>query len=481
MMDEIVRREVAGILRDHGVTVGTAPLWHVAANDDGVCWSIAGPHDEQPVAALAAFRRAASAGPATAPADRPAMPLSREAIAAIAAKQMVRAILGPRQAQPPAGTVTFLNRRTLRTSTHNVTVHPYDVSARQRTQDEFLRDHAKLRDAPPLPRAELTRRWQRLADDRFGAFAGLDDTNPRQLPLKVTLARMSDPCGLLSAPPVVAGAGADRESARERAMIRALAAYASIVVDPRLLVDKHGAFLGPRDGDAARLLESVRDGRVDAFVRGFDLTDEREWLVPARRAFAVLRTPGAFRTPCGTSAALGWRQALTHGLLQHCVRLTVRGSSSQGRQHPTLAAEDFDHDPGVRYLATMGKAAGLRLTLRDITGPAGVPVVACTSTTGATVYGGGGELTEAVREALTAALLRYQWHVDPVLEAAIPAATSASWADPASTGGLSPDRLIQALTSLGYTPSVVALDHDHAVHEEFPAVLRVILERRPRA
>jgi hypothetical protein len=42
-------------------------------------------------------------------------------------------------------------------------------------------------------------------------------------------------------------------------------------------------------------------------------------------------------------------------------------------------------------------------------------------------------------------------------------------------GRLIPDRLVHALTSLGYTPSVFALDHDQAVHEAFPWVLRVIL------
>jgi YcaO cyclodehydratase, ATP-ad Mg2+-binding len=257
-----------------------------------------------------------------------------------------------------------------------------------------------------------------------------------------------------------------------------VAAYGSIVVDPRLLVDENGTYLGPREGDATRLLGSVRGGSVDAFVRATDLTDGRERLLPARQAFPVLRTPRPSRTPCGTSAALDWREALTHGLLQHCVRLTVSGSSYQARQPTALAAEDFDQDPAVRFLATMVKAAGIDLTLHDITGPAGVPVVACASTSGETVYGGGVHLVEAVREALTAALFRYQLRCDPVLKAAISTATSAIWTNPASSASLNPDRLVHALMGLGCTPSVFALDHDRAVHEAFPYVLRVIIEQR---
>jgi hypothetical protein len=447
-----------------------ALLCHVAADDSGVCWSFSDGHGQAPVPhPSAAFRRAASLAAATVPGDDFG---TRVSPITIAAQQIAHNMLGG--ARPHAGTVTFLDRRTLRTSTHNVTAHPYDVPAKQRAHDEFRRGRADLRNGRPLSRPELTRRWQRLSDERFGAFTGLEETRLRQLPLKATLARMSDPCGLLSGPPAVAGVGIDTESARERAILQALAAYGSIVVDPRLLVDAGGRFLGPPDGDASRLLESVRDGSVDAFVRAIDLTDGRDRLLPARQAFGVLRAPEL--APCGTSAAPGWQQALTNGLLQHCVRLTVCGPAFQARRHRALAAEDFDQDPGVRFLAAMVKAAGIGITLHDITGPAGVPVVACVPASGQTVYGGGAKLTEAVREALTAALFRYQLRCDPVLRATIgPNPASDIWTNPASSASLSPDRLVDALASVGYTPSVFALDHDGGVLEAFPYVLRVII------
>ena len=453
----------------------SSPLCHVAVNDDGVCWSFASPRRQtQAAVPLAAFRRAAALGAAVSPGCRGAQ-ISGKAVTTVAAQQIAHSILRASPARPPAGTVTFLDRRTLRTGTHNVTVHPYDVPAKQRIHDGFQRGRRELHDGVSLCRPALAERWQRLSDDRFGAFADLDDSKFHQLPLKVTLARMSDPSSLLSAPPVVIGAGIDRESARERAILQALAGYGSIVVDPRLLAGRNGAFLGPREANATRLLRAVRHGSVDAFVRATDLTDGRERLVPAQQAFPVLRTPIPGRTPCGTSAALDWRQALAHGLLQHCVRLTVSGSSVQARHPAVLAAEDFDRDPGVRFLAAMVKAAGIGLTLHDITGPAEVPVVACTSTLGVTLYGGGTHLAEAVREALTAVLFRYQQRCDPALNAARPAATSAIWTNPAGRVSLSPEQLVHALTALGYTPSVFALDHDRAVHETFPCILRVVL------
>jgi hypothetical protein len=456
--------------RDNGL------LCHVAANDDGVCWSIADSRAPTSVPLPpAALHRSASFGATTHP-DSATTKTPHKAMTTIAAQQIAHSVLRPNEARLPAGAVTFLDRRTLRTSTHAVTVHPYDVPAKQRTRDEFRRYQRELQNDPPLRTQDLAERWRRLSDERFGAFAELDDTRLRQLPLKVTAARMSDPCGLASAPHAVVGVGIDKESAQERAIVEALAAYGSIVVDPRLLVDKNGTFLGPREGDARQLLRPVRAGSVDAFVRAIDLTNQRERLLPAHHAFPVLRAPESFRTPCGTSAALEWRQALAHGLLQHCVRLTVAGSSRQPRQPAVLATEDFDDDSGVRFLTTMVKAAGLSLTLHDITGPAGIPVVACASAFGGPVYGGGASLVEAVREALTAALLYYQRRSDPVLKA-VTSSMPATWTNPASSASLNPGQLVAVLTGLGYTPSVFALDHDRVVHEAFPCVLRVMLER----
>ncbi|HET7015135.1 MAG TPA: hypothetical protein VFI65_14555 [Streptosporangiaceae bacterium] len=424
--------------------------------------------------------------------------------------------------------MTFLDRRTLRTSRHEVTVHPFDVPAVPRTQDELRHHLGRLLGHPPLAGKELADRWQRLSDDRFGAFAELDDTRVRQLPLKVTLARMSDPCGLLSAPATIAGAGADSHGARDRAIRTALATYAAAVIDPRLLVDGNDQVLGPAETDASRLLRSVRAGEVEAFVRAVDLSSGQDRLLPMRQAFPVLGTQGPFQAPCGASAASNWRRALTDGLLQHCARLTVLAnidSAVSGRQSAdrtalanidstvsgpqsadhtalanidsmvsgphsadrtvgdsplaagpsaTLAIDAFEHEPTVRFLAAMVKAAGLRLTLRDITGPAQVPVVAGTADSMAAVYGAGAGLADAVIQALTAALFRYQRQRDPVLRAAVPEAASPEiWTAPAGSDGLSPDRLVRNLAALGYSPCVFALDHDRAVYDTFPFLLQV--------
>ncbi len=183
--DEALSTGLAAVLEQCGLNVGmsaataggNALLCHVAANDDGLCWSFADVRSKTPAALpLAAFRRAASFGATRASWGGLSVQISPEALTAVAARQIARRILRPSGAQPPTGTVTFLDRRTLRTSTHYVTVHPYDAPADQRTQGEFWRDQRDPHNGPSLSQHELPSRWQRLSDQRFGAFAELDDT-----------------------------------------------------------------------------------------------------------------------------------------------------------------------------------------------------------------------------------------------------------------------------------------------------------------
>src|SRR5262249_5219926 len=159
--------------------------------------------------------------------------------------------------------------------------------------------------------------------------------------------------------------------------LRAVAAYGTFVVDPRRLVDENGTFLCETGTEAERVLASVRSGSIDSFVPAIDLSHGRELLLPAQRVFPMLRPSRAVHIPCGTSPALDWRGALVDGLLQHCVRLTIADLATSQCDIAPVRLEEYDWDPVVRFLAAMVRAAGMKLTLADVTGPLGTPVVAC--------------------------------------------------------------------------------------------------------
>jgi hypothetical protein len=239
-------------------------------------------------------------------------------------------------------------------------------------------------------------------------------------------------------------------------------------------------FLGASNADPAPMLAAVSAAPA-GFVPGIDLLSGRVRLVRAHRAFPVLRRspPRPYRVPCGTGAGLSWEAALTRALVQHCLRLTVAGRFRRSHLPVDLAVADFTQDRTVEYCRVMLDAAGLDVVLRDVTGPLGVPVVACTADTVGTVHGCGADRTQAVRDALLALLLRHQCGSDSRLASVI-----ARTPLPLQAGGapdappMSPDavRLTAALARMGHLPVVFALDHDPALRRVMPFALRVVLE-----
>lgn len=397
-----------------------------------------------------------------------------QTFAAILARQVVQDVVARGPGADSHDLVRIVDRRSLRTSRHRVLPHPFGRVARQRDEKSLHAQLAELAAQPSLTVEELEERFERLCDDRGGVVSGFDDLVASQLPLRVRAVRVSDPIGLLAGERLTAiGVGADAATSRSQARLRALEAYGSVMLDPRLLVDRDGAFISGPDGDAMRLLSAVRCGMVEAFVRGADLVRGATRLIPAPVAFPVLRVPrGAFLVPSGTAAGFGWDHALVEALRQECRRLTVEGPLRRRGAPRDLHPSRFGDDPATRFGLDMLRAAGLRPTLHDVSGPLAVPVVACRYGTARPAYGCGPDMTQAVREALTAALLDYQARADPGLAAMF---MSTAGLTPADAGSLTAARLAAALDDVGYPPTVIALDHDPVVYDQIPFVLRIVL------
>jgi hypothetical protein len=406
-----------------------------------------------------------------------------EVFIAILARQIAQNVFryGSEAAGSTSRYIKIVDRRTLSTSEHRVAYHPYDLPARQLDDEGFRACLADLRNGAELTREDLATRWSSVSDDRVGVVTCLHDEFSEQLPLRASAAGVSDPAGLLVPGGfTVAGVGTDSAAAYEQTRLLALAAYGSVMLDPRQLVDRHGSFLSAADAQALPLLRSVRRGAVEAFVRAADLTDGRTRLIPADQAFPVLRARsalGPYAIACGTAAARGWDRAVADALVQHCLRLTIRGSLKCSGSSSVLDPRDHDRDDEtIGFCLDMLRAAGIDAVLHDLTGRLAVPVVASTFGSGNTVYGCGADLRHAVREALIATLLRYQAHRNPGLAAA--------WATTRTAGLAAADlvsarrdaaRLADALDRVGRPPAVFVLDHDHAVHGAVPYIVRVVL------
>ncbi|WP_260636862.1 hypothetical protein [Streptomyces angustmyceticus] len=358
----------------------------------------------------------------------------------LAAFTALTGIAGAAEAADGARKVTRIDLETLRTSTHAFLPHPAAAPARPETREEFTRRVERLRATAPLDEDTFSRRAARCFDPYVGVLRGLDEGEFTQVPLHVTEAV---PRAAGAAP--VHGAGTGFAAARRDAALRGLASYAAHCPDDRRY--------GP-----------------GGTVWGWAPDERRAEAVAACRVFGTDHE-------AGVAARLGWDEAVADGLAQHCVRLAL-GDVARGRSRPRPVRLRPDAlAAGERRLLDLLVAARGSVEVADIGEALGVPVLAW--------WQGGRPAAvtcgkSAVAEGLRAVLLDRQ-----AVMTDEPAYAPARWARPGVpvAGGESaelpvpagPTRMVEALRSRGARPLVVPLDHDPAVHEVLPFVVRVVL------
>ncbi|MFC9228852.1 hypothetical protein ACFTZI_07760 [Streptomyces decoyicus] len=358
----------------------------------------------------------------------------------LAAFTALTGIAGATEAADGARKVTRIDLETLRTSTHAFLPHPAAAPARPETREEFTRRIERLGATEPLDEDTFSHRAARCFDPYVGVLRGLDEGEFTQVPLNVTEAV---PRAAGAAP--VHGAGTDFAAARRDAALRGLASYAAHHPDDRRY-------------------------RPGGTVWGWAPDERRPEKAAACRVFATDHE-------VGVAAGLSWDEAVADGLAQHCVRLALR-DVTQGRSRPRPVRLRPDAlAAGERRLLDLLSASRGSVEVADIGEALGVPVLAW--------WQGGrpaavtcGE--EAVVEGLRAVLLDRQ-----AVMTGEPAYAPARWGRlgaPVEGDGSAelpvpagPERMVEALRSRGARPLVVPLDHDPAVHEVLPFVVRVVI------
>lgn len=358
----------------------------------------------------------------------------------LAAFTALTGIVGTTEAADAARTVTRIDLETLRTSTHTFLPHPTAAPARPETREEFTRRIERLGATAALDEDVFSRRAARCFDPYVGVLRDLDEGEFTQVPLNVTEAV---PRAEGAAP--VHGAGTGFATARRGAALRGLASYAAHRPDER------------RYGPGGTVWGWAPDAR-------------RAEAVAACRVFATDHE-------VGVAARLSWDDAVADGLAQHCVRLALRDvAQGRSRPRPVRLRPDALATGEARLLDLLSSSRG-SVEVADIGEALGVPVLA---------WWQGGRLAAttcgetAVVEGLRAVLLDRQ-----AVMTGEPAYAPARWTQfgapvagdesaelPVPAG---PERMVEALRSRGARPLVVPLDHDPAVHEVLPFVVRVVI------
>lgn len=326
--------------------------------------------------------------------------------------------------------LTRIDLETLRTSTHPVL--PV-VSPAPESHEAFARRVDGLLRARALTPEEFSERAAACFDRHAGVIRDLDEQDFTQIPLNVTEALLPEP-GTRR----VFGAALGFREARAKAALRALAVHSA---DPRrvtgttvpavtLLPGEHGISLG----------EVVE--------------------LPAATVFSV---------DTGLAAGLSWAAALADGLGQHCARVAVEDVRA-GRVRP-VPVDLGDHQSGLPALVV---AASGRLQVADVGAALGVPVLAWWQGADVVAVTCG---PDAVLDGLTAVALDSQGALTgeqdyrPVPITGVPAPEGTPVAARAATAA----EMLKALHDRGFRPVAVPLDHDSAVHELVPGILRVLV------
>ncbi|MEU7057406.1 hypothetical protein [Streptomyces sp. NPDC046197] len=334
--------------------------------------------------------------------------------------------------------LTRIDLETLRTSRHSALPHPVAHPVPAEGRAEFAERIERLAAVAPLDEEEFSRRAARCFDPYVGVLGELDEQDFLQMPLHVTEVRTRD-----GGPGRVFGSGLDFAEARGRAALRGIARYAATAADPR----------------------GAASGRV---VRGWDPHHRRAVEVPFADAFAA---------GTGLAAELGWDAAVTDGLAQHCADLAL-ADLADGRVRPVaLDAAATACEGRARRLLDLLRAAGGTTGLADIGARLGIPVLA---------WWQGGEPVavtcgpRAVADGLERVVLHRQAALDgggPYAPAGPARLGPPPGPHPRAAAVAPPDRdaMLRALAARGRQPVVVPLDHDPAVHDVLPFVLKVVL------
>jgi len=407
---------------------------------------------------------------------------------AVAANQLIREVvrlLSGTAEQTDQARMTRIDLRNLRTGRHQFLPHPFSLAVSRPDQASMRATVGRLREREPLAAEEFSQRAVACLEPRLGVLGEVTERDFTQIPLAVSQIRVSDPVRLLgprATLPVVIGAGPSLEDARRAAVLRGLAVYGSLMVDPRRLHARGEASL---TSDPEQDLAALLAGTWSGFAWGYGLADGLAYELPAAEVFPALRgVRSRYAPPAGAAAGYDWDQAIRKGLLDQCRRLTLSEIASSCHHITPISWYEVAMDAhGSRYRA-MVKIAGGRLDVYDVTGAVRVPTLAFCLDGVTVAYTSGCSFGEALRDGLADVLLWQQARADrepgyaPAPVPPLPprprlprVADCPAWS---TDVGAAVARLVQ----LGWTAVAVPLDHDPGVTSSImPYLVNVVLTR----
>lgn len=400
-------------------------------------------------------------------------------------REVVRLLSGTASPAGPAR-MTRIGLRSLRTERHTFLPHPFSLATDRPDRADLPVAIARLRVGERLHPDEFSARMAGCLQARLGVLVEVTEGDFAQIPLAVAQVRVSDPVLLLEPGvplPVVTGAGLSLAEARRAAVLRGLAAYGSLMVDPRRLHVRGDAL--SLTGDPGEDLAALCAGEWSGFVWGHGLADRQPHALAAEVVFPALRRvrPGDLPPP-GAAAGYDWHEAVRVGLIGQCRRLALAEIDAGRRRFRRISLDDAALDPhGSRY-RSMAKIIGGELDVYDVTGSAGMPTLAFCRDGVTIAYASGFSFGEALRDGLAEVLLSHQAEVNgdaayaPPSVPPLPGRGRLSGLIACPTWSTDVTATAARLARLGWKAVAVPLDHDPAMARSIlPYLVNVVVTR----
>jgi hypothetical protein len=417
-----------------------------------------------------------------------------------------------------AGSLIDMHLETLHCERRVFLPHPHCSTCQHSiapTAMQFLKQIQQLQHQAPLDPAKFCENMAQDVDNQLGLFTALDTNNFVQAPLAVYKVGLSNPMLLStqSKPLEVIGVGTDRISAKVRACQRACEHYAASFVDPQRLL--HGETIQQQSSPAVPVDQLIGTPApqkdVETWTWALDLHTQQACLIPAPLAFPSLQH-GELRIEDerGIGSGMSWAEAVCQALFDWCTFLAIEQVHDAQRRYAQVDLTMIPMSPEGIHLYRLLQTSGGQVTVYDVTSTLSIPTFAVYVDQKVVAYSTHCDIAQALSTGLRQAMRQYQatqaqepeYAVVPVPDLPEQARTGrdSSGYDPLrSPQSLqaptdndqwgTPDQmmpeawtayqehLLQTLQTHSFHAWALPLDHDPALAQMHPYIVRVLLAR----
>lgn len=383
-----------------------------------------------------------------------------------------------------------IDLKTYLSTSHAFLPHPHCLASQQPivpTASRFLQQIQQLQQQDPIEARTFVENMARCVDEKLGLFTAINDDDFVQTFLAVSQVSLSNPMlmmGQHEALKVVA-VSTEMPNARLRASQRACERYAANFVDRRRLLSQetiqHHSLPAVSTTQFIGIQPLLTEN--ETWTWAWDLHTQQSYLVPATHVFCSLHKPEH-----GIASGRTWEEAICQALLDWCNYLTIK--QLQAAQHAYMQV-DLTHAPMTSegaYLYRLLQTAGGQITVYDVTGTLHVPTFAICLAEQVVTYSTHCTVAQALERGLEQALQQYyaeQFHLPesalvPVQDVPailrseqrhVPRATlPETWSE-------RQEWLLQNFQAHRLRALAIPLDHDPALMQVLPSIVRVLLAR----